>query len=40
MYILLILKSVYLFQMVFYVEACESGSMFDQTLPKNIKGSL
>ncbi|XP_065057772.1 legumain-like [Rhopilema esculentum] len=24
-------------QMVFYIEACESGSMFDQTLPHNIK---
>ena len=24
--------------MVFYIEACESGSMFDGLLPKNING--
>ena len=27
-----------LFQMVFYVEACESGSMFEDLLPKDING--
>lgn len=25
--------------MVFYVEACESGSMFDNLLPKDINGN-
>jgi len=24
--------------MVFYIEACESGSMFQNLLPKNISG--
>lgn len=27
-------------QMVFYVEACESGSMFDQLLPTDINGMM
>jgi len=26
--------------MVFYIEACESGSMFDGLLPENINGLL
>jgi len=25
-------------QMVFYIEACESGSMFQNLLPSNISG--
>lgn len=28
----------WLVQMVFYIEACESGSMFDGLLPANISG--
>ena len=27
-------------QMVLYIEACESGSMFDKILPNNINGIL
>jgi legumain len=27
-------------QLVFYLEACESGSMFKDVLPKNIDGQL
>lgn len=31
-------NSLYFLQMVFYIEACESGSMFHRLLPNNIKG--